>query len=631
MRIKLSLLVLLGLIIFASFPGFAQTSGGPDAYGYTWIDSDNSNGPAFSWVDITTKPNASQITGLGDDNSVGMFSMGWNFPYYWNSYGEVKIGSNGWVGFKNIGNIASCYPTIPTPGGSGDNYLAPFMSDLNFGSNNGSFTNPASLWTWSNGVDTFIVTYKNVPWWKNDNGGANPPNFAGNNTFQVILSGVDSSITFQYQATTPSDWYDSPGCSDDMVIGIENVTGNIGLQLPTNVVPLANYVVRFTPPSVPLLSIPDPSPVWNANQDNKGQFFISNAQVNLKTNIANVGNAAVNNPISVNGEIRDLPLNTIYTGNKTLAAMPTGGDSTVTFSPAWAIPAPGQYYFNTEITCADDVNPSNNSNSIEISAVDCTNDTMSLTYATLNPPDGALSWQGGGQDGVGIYIDPPIHPVTIESIEYFVLGDGDTTTPLPVGFIANLFAEDVAGNPGTQLFTQTISAGNVTEGDWNKVTLSSPQTITSGGFYVSWLQEGSGIGIGTESFGPISRRTYEILSGSWATYRSATTSDFLIKVNVSTDCSVGRDRGLSQLQNLELFPNPAHQSATLRWTRKTAGNPTVEIWSMLGTRVFGKEMGWSNAGEIQLNLPLEHLVPGTYMVVVTENGAQCSRKLVISE
>ena len=63
------------LFILLCFPLIlqAQTSGGPDGYGYIWVDSNDPNGPVYSWVDIETIDN--QVSGLGDDNIIGSFPI----------------------------------------------------------------------------------------------------------------------------------------------------------------------------------------------------------------------------------------------------------------------------------------------------------------------------------------------------------------------------------------------------------------------------------------------------------------------------------------------------------------------------------------------------------------------------
>ena len=66
------------LIIGVHHVGFAA-AGGPDAYGYTWKDSNEPGGPAYQWIDITTT--GTQVTGLGDDNFAGPFGFIDGFPF----------------------------------------------------------------------------------------------------------------------------------------------------------------------------------------------------------------------------------------------------------------------------------------------------------------------------------------------------------------------------------------------------------------------------------------------------------------------------------------------------------------------------------------------------------------------
>jgi hypothetical protein len=100
------------LFFMMVFGKLNAANGGPDAFGYTWKDSNEPGGPIPIWLD--TNANSIRVLNLGDDNSVGMFDMVWNFRYYLGTYHSIKIGSNGWVSFDNIGNIAHCFPTIPT-------------------------------------------------------------------------------------------------------------------------------------------------------------------------------------------------------------------------------------------------------------------------------------------------------------------------------------------------------------------------------------------------------------------------------------------------------------------------------------------------------------------------------------
>ncbi|HOP05881.1 MAG TPA: C25 family cysteine peptidase [candidate division Zixibacteria bacterium] len=71
-------------------------SGGPDVFGHSWIDSDESGGPALDYMDISTVGTA--IT-LGDDEGSEAISIGFGFPFYDSVYTELYIGSNGIISF----------------------------------------------------------------------------------------------------------------------------------------------------------------------------------------------------------------------------------------------------------------------------------------------------------------------------------------------------------------------------------------------------------------------------------------------------------------------------------------------------------------------------------------------------
>jgi hypothetical protein len=104
-------------------------AGGPDGFGYFWIDSDEPNGPPFAWVDVlATGTDASG--GLDDDNYVGPFPIGFTFPYYDGFYSEFYIGSNGLIGFGPPTSYASLSNTSIPATAAPNNIIAWCWDDL---------------------------------------------------------------------------------------------------------------------------------------------------------------------------------------------------------------------------------------------------------------------------------------------------------------------------------------------------------------------------------------------------------------------------------------------------------------------------------------------------------------------
>ena len=187
-----------------------RNAGGPDTYGYYWIDSDEPGGPSFAWQDISAT-GVDLVDGLGDDTFIGPFDLGFSFPYYENSYSQIYISSNGMVGFLSTdmnSRFKTAIPTAATP----NNMICWLWDDLN----------PADAANLDDHVyiDTTggkcVLQFTNYP----EYGAA-----AGDViTAQVILS-PDGMIKLQYL---------SIGAGFDIAsgtIGIENATGTDGLEV----------------------------------------------------------------------------------------------------------------------------------------------------------------------------------------------------------------------------------------------------------------------------------------------------------------------------------------------------------------------------------------------------------------
>ncbi len=182
--------------------------GGPDGFGYSWIDSNEPNGPVFDWVDITgvgTNP------GGGDDSNYGPFNLGFDFPFYGQAYSSVRVCTNGFISFTST---VATYTNQAIPLTDEPNCLiAPFWDDLNL-------NNAGTMYYYADTANSrFIVEWAGVDHY---NPIGNPE------TFEVILN-ADGSIVYQYATVA---------VGNSCTIGIENADGTDGLQAVYN----ADYV-----------------------------------------------------------------------------------------------------------------------------------------------------------------------------------------------------------------------------------------------------------------------------------------------------------------------------------------------------------------------------------------------------
>jgi hypothetical protein len=196
-------------------PPQTDDSGGPDAFGYTWKDSNDPGGPQYNWVDISS---IGTPVSLGDDSNVGPFSMGFTFSFYGTDFSSYRLCSNGFVSLTSSSTSYSNDP-IPDPSDP-NNLLAGFWDDLN-PSNGGQVYRYESN-------DSVVVSWVGIPHYGS----------GGPYTFQIIIL-ANGTMTYQYQSMN------SP--TNSGTIGIENANASIGLQVAYN----QNYIqnemaIRFT-------------------------------------------------------------------------------------------------------------------------------------------------------------------------------------------------------------------------------------------------------------------------------------------------------------------------------------------------------------------------------------------------
>ncbi|HEY3246520.1 MAG TPA: thrombospondin type 3 repeat-containing protein [Phycisphaerae bacterium] len=201
---RIKVLILLGAATLCAQRATAAT-GGPDAFGYTFIDSNTSGGPTYSFEDIEASGTG---LALGDDVVSGAIPIGFTFNFYGVPYTTLYVGSNGFLTFLAGGSQGCCNGQAIPNAGSPNGMIAGWWDDL-YPPGGGSIRYQA---LGSPGSQRFIVQFKNVPHFPN----------GGLSTFQFKLFEGTDVIEVHYQA--------APAGNHVNTAGIEDQTGTIGLQ-----------------------------------------------------------------------------------------------------------------------------------------------------------------------------------------------------------------------------------------------------------------------------------------------------------------------------------------------------------------------------------------------------------------
>jgi hypothetical protein len=573
--------------------------GGPDAFGYKYLDSDTTapGAPTYNWVSINGV--GTKVTGLGDDNCVGPFPIGFDFPYYWYKVSTCVVGSNGYITFGD--KAANAMGFKPVPGTQRpNNQLAPLLSDLDpstVGSPNGS------VWYWSNGADSFIVEYDSIAFWST----------GGNNSFQVILSKADSSITFQYkeQSGVPNlGWTDT--CNQT---GIENVSGAIGLNYLSGTTPAGNVIhpdlaVRFFPPDSTSLQVHDVG-VRNAMNDrNGGVFAINDRPLSFWAVVKNFGNQPEAGYVTYfkvtrqNGAL-------LFTDSMTAGASNPGEVESLALASTWRPATNGVYVIKVFTKMTGDMLAANDTATIELRVVTLPG---MLTYDSGTPNNG-VSW--GDRGGLGNRFVPPVYPCSISAIRQYATPTSGTRSVLLA-----IYDDDGPGEgPGTILFGDTIT---VTAANWYSDTLPAPVVVTDGAFFVGGI--GDSVEFGVDGVLPVSYQEWECVGDVWSPGRFATVHDACANATISGP--VGIFEWLQPTPapvpaRIDISPNPFGGMTTIRLLRLTGLEKALEIYDATGSVVRTLEL---SRGQATLDGRL--LADGVYFAHVAGTEAPVAKVIV---
>ena len=216
--------------------------GGPDGFGYSYIDSTESTGfqPTYNFIDITATGTA---MGLSDDGE-GDATISFSFPYYGNGYTQARVGNNGglFLGVTTGDFSAGNECPIPSTSGSTAPRVNVFWDDIDSETGDVYYQNLASCPHPDCAGACFILEWFDRPHYNN----------TGSATFEVIL--CDSGdIIAQYEDLDFGDPSFDYGASATVGIEDEGQDPTYFLEYSCNTADLSDgLAILYTTGPVPV-------------------------------------------------------------------------------------------------------------------------------------------------------------------------------------------------------------------------------------------------------------------------------------------------------------------------------------------------------------------------------------------
>ncbi len=171
---------------------------------YIASDSDQPDGPVYDWIDISATGN--QILGIGDDDNLGPFDLGFSFPFFGQSYDQFYLCTNGWISFTSQ---STRFLNAPLPSEfAPENIVALYWDDLTPLATGKAYYQQLD-------AETLVVSYENFAFYKDDTRSV---------SVQALLKS-DGRIKIQIKKA---------GIRDSCTIGIQNILQDQGVEVCYN-------------------------------------------------------------------------------------------------------------------------------------------------------------------------------------------------------------------------------------------------------------------------------------------------------------------------------------------------------------------------------------------------------------
>lgn len=206
-----------------------DATGGPDGYGYYFVDNQNGDSTTYSWIELRGDDQATWVDFEDADDGTASIPLTFYFPFYGVNHTALNVCTNGFITFNDVRSAAfnSCLPASSLGGPA----IAMFWDDLHlhYGGNNQNDNTVA----WRDFGDYIVIQYDEIGHY----GFPTPPN--DHFTFECILYS-NGGIKLQYQTMV----YDQN--ENSQTIGIQQNTNGTQLEYTCNSgSPQNGYAVWF--------------------------------------------------------------------------------------------------------------------------------------------------------------------------------------------------------------------------------------------------------------------------------------------------------------------------------------------------------------------------------------------------